>query len=341
MTRSEQWRLVFVLAGGLAPVAALVGLVPGYFLGDGSVQAVLVGGLIGLLIGVGMVSFQVSWGVGLISRRIREAPFLVVLLTKSVAWLAIIFVGLSVPPVVFGGVSIGDLMAPSFLVSIGISFAVAAIINFGFQVNQLMGRGVLLGLIAGRYHRPREEDRVFLFIDLRGSTAIAEQLGNIRYHRLLRRFIADITAPVIRNGGEIHRYVGDQIILTWRSERGIKNAACIRAYFGMVDEIEQAKDHYLREYGLVPSFWAGLHRGTVVAGEIGSAKHEIVYLGDTMNVGARIEQSCRTFDRACVASRELIDAVTLPDGVRAESLGKTDLRGVGTAVELYALARDP
>ena len=234
-----------------------------------------------------------------------------------------------------------NLLAPSFLISIGISFAVAAAINFGFQVNQLMGRGVLLGLIAGRYHRPREADRVFLFIDLRGSTAIAEQLGNIRYHSLLRRFIADITAPIIRNGGEIHRYVGDQVILTWRSGRGIKNAACIRAYFGMVDEIEQARDHYLGEYGLVPAFWAGLHRGTVVAGEIGSAKHEIVFLGDTMNVGARIEQSCRTFDRSCIASRELVDAVTLPDGVRAESLGKTDLRGVGTPVELYALSRDP
>ena len=93
MTRSEQWRIVVVLAGGLAPLAALVGLVPGYFLGDGSLPSTLVGGAIGLLIGVGMLSFQVSWGVGLISRDLREEPFLVALLVNSVTWLAIIFVG--------------------------------------------------------------------------------------------------------------------------------------------------------------------------------------------------------------------------------------------------------
>ena len=214
MTRYEQWRLVLTLSGGLAPIAALLGLIPGYFVGDGSLPAALSGALIGFLIGAGMVSFQVSWGVGLIARRIRESPFLVVLLTKSLAWLVIIFFGLSVPLLTIGGVPLDELATPSFVISTLISFGIAATINYGFQVNQLMGRGVLVGLIAGRYHRPREEDRIFLFIDLEGSTTLAEQLGNIRYHALLRRFIADITPPVIRNGGEIDRYVGDQIILT-------------------------------------------------------------------------------------------------------------------------------
>jgi len=341
MTRTEQWRLVLTLSAGLAPLAALMGLIPGYFLGDGSLLAVLSGGLIGFLIGTGMGSFQVSWGVGLIARRIREAPFLAVLLTKSVAWLVIIFLGLSIPLLTIGNVPIKELAAPSFIISILISFAIAAAINFGFQVNQLMSRGVLVGLIAGRYHRPREEDRIFLFIDLRGSTTLAEQLGNIRYHALLRRFIADITPPVIRNGGDIHRYVGDQIILSWRSSRGIRNAACVRAYFGMLDEIERAREHYRREFGIVPSFWAGLHRGPVVAGEIGTAKHEIVYLGDTMNVSARIEQSCRTHERPCLASADLIESLTLPDDVAAESLGEIDLRGVGAPVSLFALSRRP
>jgi len=339
MTRSEQWRLVLTLSGGLAPLAALLGLIPGYFLGDGSLPAALSGALIGFLIGAGMVSFQVSWGVGLIARRIREAPFLVVLLTKSLAWLVIIFFGLSVPLLTIGGVPLDELATPSFVISILISFGIAATINFGFQVNQLMGRGVLVGLIAGRYHRPREEDRIFLFIDLEGSTTLAEQLGNIRYHALLRRFIADITPPVIRNGGEIHRYVGDQIILTWRTGRGIKNAACIRAYFGMVDEMERARNYYQHEFGVVPTFWAGLHRGPVVAGEIGTAKHEIVYLGDTMNVSARIEQSCRILKRPCLASADLIRSVTLPVEVAAEDLGEVDLRGVGAPVALYALSR--
>jgi adenylate cyclase len=339
MTRSEQWRLVLSLALGLCPLAALIGLVPGYFLGDGNLRTMITGGFIGLLIGLGMVAFQVSWGVGLIPNRIREAPFLVVLFTVSFAWLVIIVVGLTIPLVTVGGVPFGELTDTSFLVSTLISFVVATALNFGFQVNRMMGRGVLLGLISGRYHRPHEERRVFLFVDLRGSTTIAEQLGNVRYHELLRRFIADITAPVIRNGGDIHRYVGDQVIVTWTERRGIRNAACIRAYFGMIDAIDQARRRYQDDFGLVPTFWAGLHLGPVIAGEVGAAKYEIVFLGDTMNIGARIEQHCRAVDRPCLASGELIEALDLPADVSAESLGATELRGIGTPVELYALSR--
>jgi len=339
MTRTEQWRTVLFFTAILAPVAGLVGIVPGYFLGNGSVSSILTGAAIGLLIGTGMVAFQVGWGVGLIARRLREAPFLVVLGVRTFCWLAIIVLGLSIPLLVLGRIPLAELFAPSFGYSILISLAVAAAINFVTQINVLMGRGVLVHLVLGRYHRPREEDRVFLFVDLRGSTAIAERLGNLRYHALLRRFIADITPPIVRTGGEIHRYVGDQVIVTWPQHAGLKNAACVRCYFAMVDALARAGDTYRAEFGVVPTFWAGLHRGLVVSGEIGTAKHEIVYLGDTMNATARIEQACRTFERPCIVSADLLEALALPDDIQAEALGQTDLRGLAAPLRLFALSR--
>lgn len=339
MTRAEQWRTVARFTGILGPLAALVGIVPGYFLGDGSAASIGTGALIGFLIGTGMVAFEVSWGVGLISRSIREAPFLAVIAAKSVSWLAIIVIGLAFPIVIIAGEAPTELLTPSFAVSIGISFAIALGINFIIQLNQLMGPGILLRLILGRYHRPREETRIFLFIDLRGSTAVAEKLGNLEYHRLLRRFIADITPSVVRTGGEIHRYVGDQVIVTWTRRAGLMNAACVRSVFMMTDALEQARGRYLESFGMTPSFWAGLHIGEVVTGEIGAIKHEIVYLGDTMNETARIEQACQEFDRPFVASAEIVSALTLPDGIAAESLGAVPLRGVSEPLELYALAR--
>jgi len=339
MTQAERWRTVGLFTGILGPLAALLGIIPGYFLGDGSLASIATGALIGFLIGTGMVGFEVAWGVGLIARRIREAPFLGVIAAKSVAWLAIIVIGLAFPVIVIAGEPVSEMLEPSFVVSILISFAIAVAINFTFQLNLLMGRGVLLRLILGRYHRPREETRVFLFIDLRGSTGIAEKLGNLEYHGLLRRFIADITPAVMRTRGEIHRYVGDQVIVTWTKRAGLRNAACVRAFFIMQDTIEQARERYMETWGLAPSFWAGLHIGEVVTGEIGAIKHEIVYLGDTMNETARIEQACREFDRPFVASAEIVNAVTLPEGVGAESLGAVALRGVAEPVDLYALAR--
>lgn len=111
------------------------------------------------------------------------------------------------------------------------------------------------------------------------------------------------------------------MIVTWPQRTGLKNAACVRCYFAMVDALARADDTYRAEFGVVPTFWAGLHRGPVVSGEIGTAKHEIVYLGDTMNATARIEQACRTFERPCIVSADLLEALALPDDIQAEALG--------------------
>lgn len=320
----------------LGPLSGLSGAVPGFLL-SGALEGTLVGILIGLLIGSGMIFFEVSWGVGLIGRRVRDAPFLAVVLFKSSAWLIIIVVGLAVPLLVLTDNGVVNLWDPGFAISVAISFAIALTFNFFAQLNALMGRGVLIRLVAGRYHRPREEERFFMFVDLASSTQIAEQLGNLRFHGFLRRFIVDITAPIVRHKGEIHRYVGDEVIVTWSLRAGVRGAACIRCYFDMVRSLENSRDRYQRDFGLTPSFRAGLHFGPVVTGEIGASKHEIVFLGDTMNTTARIEQACREHEEPFLVSGAVIDSVDLPGDYAARSLGPVELRGVARPVKLYAI----
>lgn len=340
MTRSEKWHALIKIVAIVAPFGFPLGLIPGYFLSDGSLRSVLAGGMIGLLIGFGMVSFDVSWSIGLFSRKWREAPFLVVLVTRSLVYLAIIVFGITAPLVLVTEIPITDVFDASFATSVAISFLIALVINFIGQVNRLLGRGVLVSLIIGRYHRPREEVRVFLLIDLRQSSQIAEQLGNLRYHAFLKRFIDDVSAAAMRFGGEIHRYVGDEVILTWEEEKGIAKANCVNCMFAITDAIAVAYDQYMTEFGVVPSTWAGLHIGPVVTGDVGTIKHEIVHLGDTINVAARIEQACREFERTFLASADVIDALTLPAAVETERLGAIDLRGIGSSVELVAVSRD-
>ncbi|MDJ0923942.1 MAG: adenylate/guanylate cyclase domain-containing protein [Acidimicrobiia bacterium] len=339
MTRSEQWQIMARVLAAVTPLGALIGLIPGYFLGDGTTRSIVTGALIGFLIAAGMVAFDVGWAVGLIPRGWREAPFLVVLVTRSLAWLAIIVTTIAVPLLTIGGVAWNELVDPGLAWSVVISFVAALVINFIAQVNRLLGRGVLVGLILGRYHRPREEVRIFLFVDLRSSTQIAEKLGNLRYHAFLKRFVADVSTSALRHGADIHRFVGDEVVLTWTERKGLENAACIQTVFAMADAIDHSSGDYLAEFGAVPSFWAGLHMGPVVTGEIGTVKHEIVYLGDTPNTTARIEQACRDFERTFLASGDVVEAVTIPDGITVESLGPIDLRGVGNSVELFALDR--
>jgi adenylate cyclase len=286
-----------------------------------------------------MVSFEVSWAVELIPRGWREAPFLVVLITRSLVWLAIIVIGISVPLLTVDETPLSDLTDRSVALAVAAGFAAALVINFIGQVNRLLGRGVMVRLILGRYHRPREEVRIFLLIDLRGSTEITERLGNLRYHGFLRRFISDVTTSAMRYGGEVHRYVGDEVILTWKERRGLKDAACLESVFAMADTFEAEGDEYMADFGVVPSIWASLHLGPVVTGEIGYFKHEIAYLGDTLNTSARIEEACRQFQRPFLASADMVKALELPSGVLAESLGPIELRGLESSIELFAITR--
>ena len=230
MTEAEKWRALAQVLAVTVPVGTLIGFGLGWLIG-GAGPSMAAGAVIGLLITAGIGAFNVSWAVGLIPRRWRESSFLTVLVTRSLVWLVVIVLGVSLPLLTVAGLSLADLVDQQFVISVTASFGAALLFNFLGQVNGLLGRGVLVGLILGRYHRPREEVRVFLLIDLRGSTQIAERLGNLRYHAFFSRFIGDVSASITRFRGEVHRYVGDEVILTWTAEEGLRDARCVRSVF--------------------------------------------------------------------------------------------------------------
>ena len=338
MTEAEKWRTLARILVLTVPTGTLIGFALGWLIG-GAGASMAAGAAIGFLITMGMGAFNVSWAVGFVPRRWREAPFLVVLVTRSLVWLVVIVAAVSLPLLTIAGLSLEELVDQQFVIAIVASFVGALLANFVGQVSGLLGRGVLVGLILGRYHRPREEVRVFLLIDLRGSTQIAERLGNLRYHAFFSRFIGDVSASVARHRGEVHRYVGDEVILTWTAKEGLRSAACVRSVFAISDTLEAAGPAYLADFGVVPSFWAALHLGPVVTGEIGTMKHEIAFLGDTLNAAARIQQTGKDLQRQFVASAEVISALDLPSDIASESLGRIELRGVEDSIRLFALTR--
>jgi adenylate cyclase len=95
---------------------------------------------------------------------------------------------------------------------------------------------------------------------------------------------------------------------------------------------------YRRAFGVVPAFRAALHAGPVVAGEMGLAKREIVFLGDTMNTTARIETACRDLDCDTLMSGDVADHLWLPLGVAARQVGPVMMRGKSAPMPLFALA---
>jgi len=211
------------------------------------------------------------------------------------------------------------------------------LINAVIEIGQLLGFSVLGDLVTGRYHRPRKEERVFLLIDMKSSTAAAERLDDLAYHGLLNGFFRDVTDAALDHGAAIHKYVGDEAILTWRAEDALAQARCVLCAFAVRKRIAAKAAEYERRFGLVPEYRAALHIGTVVAGEIGDLKREVAFVGDTLNTAARLLAACRELGRDVVASTTLLDRVPLPEGVAREALAPVAVRGKDQAVRVAAL----
>ena len=221
-------------------------------------------------------------------------------------------------------------------------FAVVALtMQFVVQMNRIIGANVLGYFMAGVYHRPTAEERIFLFLDLEGSTQLAERLGSGRYFELLRRCMDDLTDPILQTEGEIYQYAGDEVVITWPMETGVRAANCLRCYFGVRQAIERGASEYDRDFGAVPRFRGGLHGGTVTAGEIGDVRKQIVFVGDILNTAARLEEHAKRAGLDLVASQALLDRVQLPWGIEAGHCGELALRGKESRVVAYSLRNTP
>ena len=218
-------------------------------------------------------------------------------------------------------------------------FAILAfIVQFVIQMNRMIGANVLGYFIAGVYRQPKEEERVFLFLDLQGSTVLAERLGSARYFELLRRFVDDLSEGVLETEGEIYQYAGDETVITWTMDAGLRRANCIRCFFEIRAAIAREAARYERDFGVVPQFRGGLHGGLVTAGELGDLRQQIVFVGDILNTAARLEEYAKRTSRDLVVSGALVDRVTLPPGITAERCGELALRGKDAPVVAYGLA---
>lgn len=207
------------------------------------------------------------------------------------------------------------------------------------QINLMLGPGILLKFVRGDFYYPIEEDRIFMFLDLRSSTAMAERLGHMEYSMLIQDCFEDL-AVVNETGAEIYQYVGDEAVLTWKVARGIKNYDCIKAYFDFHDRIESRAAYYKKKYGVKPEFKAGMNMGTVTVAEVGKYKKEIAYHGDTINTAARIQEQCNKVNCELLISERLVNAIGDMPEYEVKPLGAIPLKGKTKSMGIFSV-KDP
>lgn len=204
-----------------------------------------------------------------------------------------------------------------------------------YQVNLMLGEGNLLRFIRGEFYEPKEEPRIFMFLDLQSSTTLAEQLGHERYSTMIQDCFNDL-GVVVEHATEIYQYVGDEAVLTWKLPKGLSNQNCLQAFFRFKKQIQQKASYYQERYGCVPFFKAGLHYGQVMATEIGKFKKEIAYHGDAINTTARIQGQCNHFQEELLISEDLKKLVENPN-FNFRYLDKIHLKGKQSQIAIFGV----
>ena len=205
------------------------------------------------------------------------------------------------------------------------------------QVEVLVGKGTFGKYLRGKYHKPKIEHRAFLFLDMVNSTALAEKLGDRRYYRLLNAFFRLMSRPIFLSKGEIYKYVGDEVIVSWKLKEGQKLNDCVDTVFNIYQQIQKNNKRFLKEFHVVPDFRASLHKGDVVCAQVGDLKREIAYNGDVVNSTARMQTTCKKIRERFVISDEVYQRLKSPEDYTTRSIGKVPLAGKTQELHLHVV----
>ena len=329
-------RLIGWLAVAGVLVGACIGLARGASLGrDYLVVGTLKGALLGALLAA---------SVGGLEQVVLHRLWRRLSLGSAILIRAALYSPLSIG--VYLGVSAAfrpwiawDLQRPMILPTLGITFLTLLAGSTVLALVRLFGSRVLGNLLSGRYRRPFEEERIFLFLDLVGSTTIAEHIGHLRYHSFLRDFIEDLEDPLLEHDGDVYQYIGDEVVVTWPIGEPRLNARCLAFHFAVVDVIKRKRGRYDEKYGSVPSFRTGIHCGRVVAGEIGDRRKQIVFVGDVVNTASRAQAEAKARNMDLVVTDALLGRIEVPPDLEARPLGAVRLKGRDQSIELFEVAQ--
>lgn len=285
--------------------------------------------------------FEIFVMRGAVGGWFRRQAFLAALLIRILVHTALVMFAL-LGNRVASALMIGEVVPEAFVLQdivrdVFYAFVVVAMALFVLQMRTLIGGRTLLNVVLGRYYRPVTEQRLFVMIDLTGSTPLAARIGDEGFHEFLSAFFFEIDAAVTQYGGEIYSYIGDGVIVSWPLSDARQNANAVEAIFAARERLDRRSSWFRSNFGHAPTFRAVLHGGSVVAGECGDSRRQITYLGDVLNTTARLEGLSKQLGAECMISNDLLQQTTLPGSITVTDLGQHTLKGVADPVAVSAL----
>lgn len=216
-------------------------------------------------------------------------------------------------------------------------YLLSILVSFLGRLRKSFGQHVFYNYLVGKYANPLEEERTFLFLDLNGSTQLAEKLGHVKYSRLLNKCFDDIINALERFSYDIYQFVGDEMVLTWPATEKDDGQA-IRMFFAIQEKLQIARGSYKLLFGEIPTFKAAVSTGTVTATLVGGKEKNIAYHGDVLNTTARLLGLCKKYGRNILFTGFYNRLVTKNQKFSTERIATIKLRGKANQSEVFSVS---
>jgi adenylate cyclase len=165
---------------------------------------------------------------------------------------------------------------------------------------------------------------VSMFIDMRGSTKLAETRLPFDTVFLINRFLEAASQAVIDTGGQLNQFVGDGLLALFGLDSDPATACrqAIRAAALVASNVEYLNHEFASELEQPIQFGIGIHGGEVIIGDIGFRDHTVfTALGDPVNVAARLQDMTKVHQCTVIISEEVYHRAGIPP----DRLSRTDV----------------
>ncbi|MFT4204735.1 MAG: adenylate/guanylate cyclase domain-containing protein [Chitinophagaceae bacterium] len=244
--------------------------------------------------------------------------------------------------IAFDGISHFNELASRNAVSFFIYMVLTEIfVGLMVLLKRNLGRNYFVNTIINTYHTPKEEHRVFMFLDMEDSTRTVEQMGHLNFSKYIQDCFYDLSDIVLRHGGDIYQFVGDEAVITWKPYKGFEYENCIKMYYDYMDFLDRKSYYYLTKYGYKPLFKCAIHSGRVSTALVGDYKKEIAYHGDVLNLCARLQSVCKQNNSYILVSDRFFDNLQIESKTyTATPILLNNLKGIDKEQYAFSITRN-
>lgn len=177
-----------------------------------------------------------------------------------------------------------------------------------------------------------------LFCDIRGFTEISEAMEAREVVGLLNEFHGYMVDAVFRFGGTLDKYLGDGLLAYFNAPARQHDHAerAVHCALAMIEDLKTFNEKWIRDGAAAIRVGVGVHSGQAIVGEIGAShRREFTAIGDTVNVGSRLQGLTKNFQSDVLVSEPVVRQIADTGDLKFESVGSVAVRGRRQEVEVF------